>query len=310
MSAKKRKKKSARDKPELLTKQEEPEETSPPEPEHAGDPGAELQEEAKEEEKPEEDNSPSMPHARVVRCPVCGGTGQDHAKEENITVCRCEDCGLLFQNPRPSLRYIAGRRNLLFEDAIAKPHGDEIREQTGIAQEIMKGYHHRMSGRPAVLNAFGKHVLEVHCGLGLRLREFQKYGWTVYGIDPSRDAVEYGKACSLQVEHAWLEDAAFKTGTFNLVVFHDAFSEISDPVHAVRLLLEVLRDDGLVYVHIPAGEEGSFKETELFYYDPDSLRRVFMQNGFTVKLENNDLTGYFFWFGKKNKGLEHASDES
>ena len=99
-------------------------------------------------------------------------------------ICRCEDCGLLFQNPRPSLGYLATERNRLYEDAIEKPHGHEIKDQAEIARIIMKGYHHRNSGRPAVLNAFGKHVLDVNCGLGLRLREFQKYGWDIHGIDP------------------------------------------------------------------------------------------------------------------------------
>ena len=320
MCAKKRRKKSARAEPEPAAEEqkedfsadpaeETTDETDVPEeePDSIATPET-AEEDVKEPETPAPD--PGEIPKRVVRCPVCGGSGEDHAKQEDIFVCKCEDCGLLFQNPRPSVGYLAGLRDRRFEGVMLKPHGREIREQSEIAREIMKGYHHRTSGRPAVLNAFGKHVFEVNCGLGIRLREFQRYGWTIDGIDTSRNAVEYAKGCSLDVELLWLDTATFRVHTFDLILFWDNFCGLADPVHAVEMCAFILKPEGLVYVHIPVVDKETFNEEILFYFDPDSLRRVFMQNGFTVSLENHDESGYFFWFRKKERSVKNASEES
>ena len=114
----------------------------------------------------------------------------------------------------------------------------------------------------------------------------------------------------LEVEQGWLETAAFETGTFDLVVFRNTFGDIPDPVHAIHMLAEILKEHGLVYVHLEKSTEQPFRETGFFYYDPESLRRVFMQNRFTVILENNDESGYFFWFRKKERSMTDASEKS
>jgi hypothetical protein len=236
---------------------------------------------------------------RTVRCPVCDGGGGEFKKTGDLTICKCEDCGLLFQNPRPSLGYLAVQRNGRFQNAMAEPHGARIREESRAALEIMKGYHRHTSGRAAALNSFGKNVLDVNCELGFRLREFQKYGWEIYGIDTSRNAVEYTKACALDVKEGWLDTVGFKAGMFDLIVFQDNFGELSDPREAVKKLHEILKPKGLVYVHERDFHEKEIDANRLFYFDRDSLRRLFMENGFTVLEEEKDDEGFFFWFGKK-----------
>jgi len=272
-----------------------PEDKKPVEPE-TGD-TVPAEENGAEPDQPVEEKPPDE-QKRIVRCPVCDGSGIEQECKDSVTVCKCEDCGLLFQNPRPSLGILAEQRNKAFQNAMSSPHGKEIRQQSSIAVDIMKAYHHRTSGRPAALNAFGKKVLDVNCGLGFRLREFQKYGWDVYGIETSGNAVQYAKACALDVQEAWLDTVPFKDSTFDFILFWDNFSDLGDPVHAVHVITRILKSSGLVYVHLEnAGEP--FNENSLFCFDPDSLRRVFMQNGFSAVLENEDDAGYFFWFRKK-----------
>jgi SAM-dependent methyltransferase len=264
----------------------------------------------KEEEQPEEQATPMEPSAetptetksepvRTVRCPVCDGGGVDFKKTGNLTVCKCEDCRLLFQNPRPSLGYLTVQRNGRFQNAMTEPHGSRIREQSLVAIEVMKGFHKHTSGREAALNSFGKAVLDVNCGHGFRLREFQRYGWDISGIDTSRNAVEYAKACALDVKEAWLDTAGVKPGAFDLVVFNDSFGEMSDPKEAVRKLSELLKPKGLVYVHEKDFQETDLDPNRLFYFDQECMRRLFMENGFTPLEEEKDDSGFHFWFGRK-----------
>lgn len=268
---------------------------------------AKVKKEKKQTEKQPITETPTEPEAeapkeqpvRTVRCPVCDGGGGQYHKAGDLTICRCEDCGLLFQNPRPSLGYLAVQRNNRFQNAMTEPQGSRIKEQSQAALEVMKGYHKHTSGREAALNSFGKKVLDVNCGHGFRLREFQKYGWEIYGIDTSRNAVEYAKACALDVKEGWLDTAGFKNSIFDLVLFRDNFGELSDPGEAVKKLHEILKPRGLVYVHERDFHEKETSPDRLFYFDADCLRRLFMENGFTVLEEDKDDEGFYFWFVKK-----------
>lgn len=294
---KRRKKKKPEETETEEMKNMEPEDT-PPEDGNLGNPetgdAPPTEENIPEPDLPVEKKPPEE-QKRIVRCPVCDGSGMEQEQKDGVTVCKCEDCGLLFRNPRPSLGILAEQRNKAFQNAMSSSHGKKIREQSRIAVDIMKAYHHLTSGRPAALNAFGKKVLDVNCGLGLRLREFQKYGWDVYGIDTSANAVQYAKACALDAQQEFLDAVPFKDGMFDLVLFWDNFGDLGDPVEAVEVLSRILKSSGLLYVHLGEPSESE----QLFCFDPDSLRRVFMQNRFTAILENEDDQGYFFWFRKK-----------
>jgi SAM-dependent methyltransferase len=248
--------------------------------------------------KVKSEEPPASEPVRTVRCPVCDGGGGEFKKTGDLSICKCEDCGLLFQNPRPSLGYLAVQRNNRFKNSMTGSHGAEIKEQSHAAIEVMKGYHKHTSGREAALNSFGKNVLDVNCGLGFRLREFQKYGWDIDGIDTSRNAVEYAKASYLDVKEAWLDTAGFKSNMFELVLFWDNFGELSDPKQAVLKLNEILKPRGLACVHLREITE-DFDDKELFYFSPDAIRRLFMENGFTVLEEEKDDEGFYFWFGRK-----------
>ncbi len=259
---------------------------------------------AKAKKKTEEEN------LRIVRCPVCDGAGEEYKKDEKLTICKCQDCGLLFQNPRPSLGYLALQRNERFRDAMTKSHGAQIREQSKIATEIMKGFHKHTSGRSAVLNSFGKNILDVNCELGFRLREFQKYGWNVYGIDTSKNAVEYAKACALEVSEAWLDTVKFKTNMFDLILFWNNFGELPDPKQSVNMLSDILKPKGLIFIHLEEINEEDFENKRLFYFDQDSLRQLFMKNGFKVIHEDKEDSGFFFWIEKKERRTKDGGKDA
>ena len=298
MSAKKRKKKEEKpaQAPELEVKEmEEQESGQAPEPEKTDqEPAREPQEEA-----PGKKEKSSPADLRVVKCPVCGGEGEERKKRDKTAICKCSDCGLLFQNPHPSLNLLASQRNEGFQDAMVKPHGSEIREQSKVAVEVMKGFHKHTSGRPAALNSFGKNVLDVQCGLGFRLREFQRYGWEVYGADTSNHAVLYAKACALDARKTAFEAAEFKSNMFDLVLFCGNFGELPDPKQAVAKLLDILKPKGLVFIRQDKLDEESFSDLQLFYFDQDSMRRVLVSNGFEVVEEGQDGSGFLFWLERK-----------
>ncbi len=234
-----------------------------------------------------------------VMCPVCGGKGVfgDPGKDG---LCECEGCGLIYAGSPPSRKTLALARDRRFAGAWDGAHDGSVRPATLYAQDVMASFFAHTAGMEAVLNGFDRNILDAFCGLGFRLREFQRYGWDVYGVDPGPEAVQYGQGCFLDVREAWFDEDKLPEVRFDLVLFAGGFSCLPDPVGAVKRLDKLLRPGGLVFVGL-AGEPLSAR---LFHFDGETLRRVFMENGFQVLEEGERDSEAFAWFARKKDARE------
>ena len=260
--------------------------------------------ERREVEAPKGKKARAEPKRALVGCPACGGSGTRRRGSEWAS---CKGCGALFRKERPSSGQVAKMREKLFDRAFALPNHEERRQARALAGEAMRGFFGIRTGKPAALNAFGKHVLEVNCGLGFRLRAFQDYGWTAAGTETSATAFEYARRQSLDVRHGWLDEGRFGTTRFDLVLFCATFGKIPDPRKAVEKLRELLTPDGLICVlREPLAFKGAKPPEDpgrLCLHSADSLKRAFCQGSFSFVSEevHDDETGTF-WFRAKAGG--------
>lgn len=239
---------------------------------------------------------------RRVRCPACGGHGEalegGAGEEGKEGVCRCDGCAALFLNPRPSVGEVLAVRNARFKGALRANHGHEIRAQLEAAQEAMRGYHRLVSGKDAALNAFGRKVLDLGCGLGFRMREFIGHGWTAVGLEPSVNARAYTGALMLEVA-----DADFGTpppGSFDLILMEDLLDEVPEPGAVVAAARKVLGPRGVLSVSVrEPGEEDVIPEGKLCHLGADALRRLVMPLGFSEPEEKTEDGILRLWFRAK-----------
>lgn len=232
----------------------------------------------KEEVQPEAaEAKPKAKARRRVRCPVCAGHGDP--TDADAGVVRCAECGVVFRNPRPSVGEVLARRDARFAGALTRNHAAAIREASHTSVSTMRGYHRLASGKDAPLNAFGKRVLDVGCGLGFRLREFEKYGWTAVGLEPSANALAYTQAVALQVLKVDLD--APPPGPFDLVLLESVLDEAPEPEKLVARLKDVLAPRGAVCAGVRASEAGApLADDQLYAFGEDGLQRLFMSSGF------------------------------
>ena len=241
---------------------------------------------------------PRKGQGRRVRCPACGGHGDQVEGKEGV--CRCDGCAALFLNPRPSAGEVLEKRNAHFKGALRRNHGAEIRRELEAAMEAMRGYHRLVSGKDAALNAFGKKVLDLGCGLGFRMRECIHYGWTALGLEPSANARAYTGALMLEVSEADFE--APPPGSFDLVLMEDLIDEVPEPgrvAAAARKVLAANKGVLCVSVREPGEGETDLPEGKLCRFDAESLQRLFMPLGLgapRVASENGVLR---LWFPAK-----------
>jgi SAM-dependent methyltransferase len=174
----------------------------------------------------------------------------------------------------------------------------------------MSGYFKITRGKPAALNGFDKDVLEVDCGLGMRLRAFQDYGWWVMGTETSATACEYARRMSLDVKlgslAGMLADGSFGRTRFHLVFFCGSFGRVGDPCGAAEKLHEAMTPGGLVCVlREPLACRGAKlagDTSRLVLYTAESLRQVFCERKFSfVSEEFAEGTGTF-WFRMSSQG--------
>jgi len=261
---------------------------------------------AKVEEQEAGEDKPRAKARRRVRCPVCEGHGvqlpacaeASAGREDQGQACKCETCGVLFLNPRPSVGELLKNRDKRFADALTADHSVAMRSDAQTAVETMRGYHFVVSGKDAPLNAFGKRILDVGCGLGFRLREFEKYGWSAVGLEPSTNARSYTQAVMLQVIETDFE--SIRVGPFDLILLEDVIEEVTEPGKLVASIRESLSPQGVVCVAMPLREEEdeAIPEDKLYRFNEDSLRKLFMQAGFAephVKAEEK----LRLWFRKR-----------
>jgi SAM-dependent methyltransferase len=238
-----------------------------------------------------------------VRCPVCGGKGTPADGEvEGDGLVTCSGCGLEFVGSPLPRRFLTERRDEKFKDCWAVEHGPEIKRAADDVPGIMAAFFGHTEGFARIRNAFGRNVLDTRCGLGFRLRRFEDYGWTAYGLEPSAAAVVYAKGCSLDVKQGWFDDPGqgpgpmHLAGHFDLVLFMDNFGGLPEPVTAVKTLEKILRPGGLVFVETGSGEGMD----RLFHFTAETLRRLFVDNGFSVLEEGAHEARAFAWFGRKS----------
>ena len=257
------------------------------------------------------------------RCPVCDRPGE----ETGGAFARCGGCGTLFRRERPSLGQVAKARDMRFLRAFALPNHEERREAKALAGEAMRGFFKLRTGKPVALNAFGKSVLEVNCGLGMRLRAFQDYGWTAAGTETSATAYEYARRQALDVRHGWLDQASFPACAaarrdaagrgktrFDLALFCGSLGELPATAEAVGKLHDLMTPDGLVCVlreplapdrRAPdrglavEGAAPPADESRLVLYTPDSLRQVLCADRFSFESEEVERGIGTFWFRVK-----------
>ncbi len=283
-----------------------PGEAQPPEETADGAPPPEGPEDSEKPEKPEKPVEPDNPRKKRkrrsragIRCPVCGRSGEPTGDAGRV---RCGTCGAAFPSARPALGEVAKARDRQFSRAFALPNSEERREARARAGEVMRGFFQVLKGKPAALNAFGKNVLEVNCGLGFRLRAFQSYGWGAAGTETSATAYEYARRQSLEITHGWLAEGRFGMTRFDLVLFCASFGEMDDPHKTVKQLLELLVPYGLVCVlrEPMAGEEAAAPDdSRLFLHTPESVKRTFTGNKFSLVSEELAEGVGTFWFQSK-----------
>lgn len=222
-------------------------------------------------------------------------------------VCRCQACGYVFDNPRPTIETIV--------DFYSKPgqYNHWIAAE-GAREHLWK----RRVGKLLKYTRRGK-LLDVGTGIGQFLNAARPFFDEVSGTEVSESAVEVAKQkYDLEIAHGKLEACNLRRNHFDTITLFHVLEHVPDPTDTLSMCRDLLNRGGLLVVCVPndvlawtsklkaAGRKlglGFFQrfspklgipqifstaEIHLSHFTPRVLRRALEGGGFSIVDESLD----------------------
>lgn len=232
-------------------------------------------------------------------CPLgCPGsglavlTGRDRelGMPGEYTVVRCDGCGLLRTNPRPTLKTMG-----YYYPPVYAPYDLTRPTQPQVCQTKWR----RMARRGAtyrdhdVPNIQPGRLLELGCASGQFLKTMADVGWETRGIEPSPDAAKRARAHGLEVMNTQIELAPEPDGSFDLIAAWMVLEHLHDPRGVLARLRRWIRPNGWLVFSVP---NAASLERRLFgpdwyalqlprhlhHFSPETLARLLALTGWQV----------------------------
>jgi 2-polyprenyl-3-methyl-5-hydroxy-6-metoxy-1,4-benzoquinol methylase len=172
-------------------------------------------------------------------CPICSGPGERKSRVGEYWLLQCRNCRFVYADAT--------------DEQIEQVnfHYDEFAEQH--YREVQGGIDYLWFGRISARLTGGRSglkVLDIGCGNGVLLRQFQKQGCVCVGSDPS----PWARVCADRYGYSVLpriEEADIQPGTFDIITSTSALEHIGRPLEHVKRIVEILKPGGAAYFTVP-----------------------------------------------------------
>ena len=193
-----------------------------------------------------------------------------------ITV--CDKCGAVYQNPLPDLQKI--RKTYSEMSNYTNPGRDGKPSATKIA-----ALDRQLAYLSEFLTPKGR-AFQIGCSDGYTLHRFQLAGWEVDGIDPSSRAISLAKSqYNLELNNGFIEDFDSKGAQYDLIILTHVLEHFVDPKAVLLKCLEMLKDDGHIFIEVPSLIDQDTWPTSYFtfehltYFSPLSMTNLMQTCG-------------------------------
>jgi len=136
-------------------------------------------------------------------------------------------------------------------------------------------------------------VLDIGCATGTLLAFLRDRGWNVKGTEIS-PAAEYARNVrQLDVRNIPLEEIAFPSGSFNIVLASHLIEHLNDPFSLLKEAYRILKDNGNLFITTPnisglqaylyGGRWRSAIFDHLYLFSARTLKKMLKKAGFKIE---------------------------
>lgn len=207
---------------------------------------------------------------------------RDYISGDLFEVVRCEACEAVFTWPIPAVdrldryypqsyyRKSSGRR---FPAIVEFLQRRTYSSRARAVERALGGGHGRM--------------IDVGCGPGWLLREFQRRGWEAQGTELSSAAASFARdELKLNVQSRELSDLKFPDGHFDAVTLWHVLEHIPDPSALIQEIGRILKPGGVLLVGVPNWGGAGSRWSRSKWFQLDVPRHV---NHFTARRLRREL---------------------
>lgn len=191
---------------------------------------------------------------RLKKCPLCkSGRFLNHSEiidhavsKETFIICRCQDCSLLFTNPRPKEEKIGP----YYDFPEYYSHEKNNKNLTQLIYSKVRNY--AVSEKVKLitkLKGTGK-LLDYGCGTGEFLSAANTQGWKVTGIEPTEKA----RTQANELLHGNVFeniDLLDKKKKFDVISLFHVLEHIHSLRKTVKTIITHLKSDGYIIIAVP-----------------------------------------------------------
>jgi ubiquinone/menaquinone biosynthesis C-methylase UbiE len=204
------------------------------------------------------------------------------------TLVKCEQCGLIFQNPRPDAAEMEQHYPPDYEPFL----NFGTKKSSWLHQ---KSVEYGLNKRAQAVNKHVKsgRLLDIGCAVGDFLAFMRdKYLWQACGVEVSEHAANIARThYGLDVFTGTLEEAEYADNSFDAVTMWDVLEHLHDPSATLREIQRILKPGGVLVFRVPNGDSIDAKFFGSYWAGLDSPRHLYVYGKSTLKqlLENNGL---------------------
>ncbi|MCC6165591.1 MAG: class I SAM-dependent methyltransferase [Caldilineaceae bacterium] len=216
------------------------------------------------------------------------------------TLVQCSQCGLVYQNPRPTLAEMSEHyppEYPLYQTGKGR--------QPGRLLQWAYDYGMRKRGRFVTRHKQTGALLDVGCATGVFLDGMRRQGtWELHGVELTPEVAKIARReRSLDVFAGTLEEASYPDQSFDVVTLWDVLEHLHDPTATLREIHRILKDDGLLVIRVPNLASwdaqwfgrywaGLDAPRHLYVFTPQTLAQMLQRAGFDVIDESSAIAGY------------------
>lgn len=266
--------------------------------------------------------------------------------DDEFVIVRCTACGLIFLNSRPAPDLLGSFYPPVYYPPVSEKARPSFQRRAKKASAQLKrwvledyyGYPARrgavwwrplrklllwpdktwreLKGRyPLPWRGEGK-VLDVGCGAGGNLKTLQDQGWHPHGIEMSGIAAAHARELTHgEIHTGTLESAPFAPGTFDVVLMSHSLEHFPSPVDALRRIHRLLKDDGLLVIHVPNIRSFEFTlfgrwwfpldpPRHFYHFDRATLTATLAAAGFAPHVVRTAVSSVF-WMASLDRVWKH-----
>lgn len=175
----------------------------------------------------------------LSRCLLCDSEEIESADAE-YNLCRCQACGYVFDNPRPTL------------GALVRFYSKPGKYDSWLEEEAGRDRLWRRRLRKLLKHAGRGKLLDVGTGTGQFLKIARSFFESISGTEVSQSGIQVAKErYNLEVTQGELEDCNLPRNSFDTITLFHVLEHVPDPRRTIGLCRDLLKEGGILLVCVP-----------------------------------------------------------